>query len=92
LSQQRLDITADALPDGHRYSVSVEKEESASEQKVRLFKEVVTFLLAIIFVSALGFVCVRVVFSTEASADDRKWAMSFLTGIGAGLTGYLIKR
>lgn len=92
MSPQRLDITADALPDGHRYSVAVEKEESAAEQKVRLFKEVVTFLLAAIFVGALGFICVRVVLSAEASADDRKWAMSFLTGVGAGLTGYLIRR
>jgi hypothetical protein len=38
-------IDLNTPPPGHQYSVSVEREETDGERRVRLFKEVILFLV-----------------------------------------------
>lgn len=44
-------IDLDSPPPNHKYSVSVEREETASELRVRLFKDVALFVVALGFVA-----------------------------------------
>ncbi len=77
-------------PDGHNDNVSVEPSESDSERNVRLFKDVVLFLAVVITVGFILAFCFYTLLEPTASADDKKWAMSVLTGASGGLLGYLI--
>jgi hypothetical protein len=77
-------------PDGHNYSVSIEPSETDIERNVRLFKDVVLFLAAVITVGLILTFCFYTLLETTSSADDKKWAMSVLTGASGGILGYLI--
>lgn len=79
-------------PPNHRYSVSVEREETAAERGVRLFKDVALFLVGIGFVGCIAWLCVATLTSAAASADEKKWAMSVLSAATGGVIGYLIRR
>ena len=79
-------------PPNHTYTVSVDPEETAGERSVRLFKDVVLFLIAAGFVIAIAVFCYLTMISTTASADEKKWAMSILSAATAGLIGYLIRK
>ena len=85
-------IDLNAPPPDHVFSISVERQESTAERNVRLFKEVLLFLVAICFVVAIAIVCFRTVWSGTASADEKKWAMSVLSAAAGGIVGYLVKR
>ena len=64
-----------------------------AKRNVRLFKEVLLFLVAICFVVAIAIVCFRTVWSgTTSSADEKKWAMSVLSAAAGGIVGYLVER
>ena len=91
MSDDPLDLSA-KLPSGHNYTATIAKDETPAEIKVRLFKDVATFTLVALFVLALGVICFLIVRDPNAGPDDKKWAMSFLTGVSAGVTGYLLKR
>lgn len=79
-------------PPNHKYSVSVDREETPAERGVRLFKEVAVFALAIAFVLMIAYVCYATLMGTTATADEKKWAMSVLSACAAGLIGYLVKK
>lgn len=79
-------------PPNHHYSVSIEREETASERGVRLFKDVALFLVGICFVSAIAWLCMTTLVANTASADEKKWAMSVLSAATGGVIGYLIRR
>jgi len=79
-------------PPNHRYSVSVEREETAAERSVRLFKDVALFLVGLGFVGLIAWLCVVTLTSAAASADEKKWAMSVLSAATGGVIGYLIRR
>jgi hypothetical protein len=76
------------LPPGHHVNIAVERQETDGERKVRLFKEVVIFLLAGIVVG----ICVITLSNPGATADEKKWAMSIITAAAGGVIGYLLKR
>ena len=71
-------------PQNHKYSVSVEREETAGERRVRLFKDVVLFSVAIM--------CFNTLLSDTASAEEKKWAMSILPAAAGGTIGYIVRR
>ena len=80
-----LDLSAP--PQNHTYTVSLSSEEKDSDRFVRLAKEIILVVLAAGFVM----ICVQTLFSTQATADEKKWAMSTITAISGGLVGYLIR-
>ena len=56
-----------APPPNHKVSVSVEREETIGEQRVRLFKDVVLFLVAVGFVIVVVGLCLATLQSAEAN-------------------------
>ncbi len=79
-------------PPNHQVSVSIEREETSGELKVRLFKEVVLFIVAVGFVMLLVWLCYDTLASKTATADEKKWAMSVLSAAAGGIIGYLVKK
>lgn len=85
-------IDLDAPPPNHKYSVSIEREETAGERRVRLFKDIALFVVAIVFVVLIGALCSTTLTSAAATADAKKWAMSVLSAATGGIVGYLVRR
>ena len=79
-------------PPNHQYKVSVEPEETGWEQAVRLFKDISLFVAALVVVGFLLWFSYNTLISSSATAEEKKWAMSLLSGAAAGLIGYLIKK
>ena len=79
-------------PPNHKFSVSVDREETDAERGVRLFKEVAIFTAALAFVATMAWVCLSTLQSASASADEEKWAMSVLSAATGGLIGFLIRK
>ncbi len=79
-------------PPGHDYTVSVNPTETVADRRVRLFKDVILFLVAIAFVILITWLCVDTLLSPSASAEEKKWSMSILTAAAGGLIGYLVRR
>lgn len=79
-------------PPNHQFSVSVVREETAAEIRVRLFKDVALFVTAIGFVLVITFLCYGTLVSSNATAEEKKWAMSFLSAAAGGLIGYLVRK
>jgi len=85
-------IDLNTPPPNHKYSVSVEREETQTELNVRLFKDVVLFLVAIGFVGLIALLCYNTLSSGTASAEEKKWAMSVLSAATGGIIGYLVRK
>ncbi len=52
-------IDLNAPPANHNYTVSVKPDEKQGEVAVRIFKDVVLFLVAIGFVGCVGWICCK---------------------------------
>ncbi|MDD5578559.1 MAG: hypothetical protein PHY16_04670 [Methylobacter sp.] len=85
-------IDLNSPPPGHKFSVSVERTETDGERWVRLFKDIVLFVAALVFVSLIGWLCFHTLDSAESSPDAKRWAQSVLSAVAGGLIGYLIKK
>lgn len=85
-------IDLDSPPPNHKYSVSVEREETAGERKVRLFKDVALFVVALGFVVLVVVLCYSTLSSSTAAAEEKKWAMSVLSAATGGIIGYLVRK
>lgn len=85
-------IDLDSPPPNHKYSVSVEREETTGERYVRLFKDVALFVVAIGFVMLIVWLCYSTLSSSTASAEEKKWAMSVLSAATGGIIGYLVRK
>jgi cytochrome c biogenesis protein CcdA len=85
-------IDLNSPPPGHKFNISVERDETEGERKVRLFKDVVLFVVAIIFMLIIFGYCFHTLFSLDTSPDAKRWAQSVLSAVIGGLSGYLIKR
>jgi len=85
-------IDLNSPPPGHKFSISVERVETEGERKVRLFKDVLLFIVALIFVAIIAWHCFQTLLSTDASPDAKRWAQSVLSAAAGGLSGYLIKK
>lgn len=85
-------IDLNAPPPNHIYRVSVERAESRPELYVRLGKEVALFCCAVGLVGVIAWICVMSLAQTDASADEKKWAMTTLGTVCGGLIGYLIRK
>lgn len=79
-------------PANHSVDLTLKREETAGERCVRLFKDITLFALAVAFVVTITVICYQTATTGTASPDDKKWAMSFLSGSAAGLIGYLIRK
>lgn len=85
-------IDLNTPPPNHKFSVSVEREETAGERNVRLFKDVTFFMLAVAFVTLIAWLCYSTLSAPNATADEKKWAMSVLSAATGGIIGYLVRR
>ena len=47
---------------------------------------------AVLFVGAIYWLCFSSVTSPAASGEEKKWAMSVLSGGAGGLVGYLVRK
>lgn len=64
----------------------------ASERYVRLFKDVVLFVVAVGFVMLIVSLCYGTLVSATAPAEEKKWAMSVLSAAAGGIVGYLVRK
>lgn len=85
-------IDLNSPPPNHTYSVSIEREETDGERRVRLFKEVALFVVAIGFVGLIAWLCVRTLLSATATPEEKKWAMSVISAATGGVIGYLLRK
>lgn len=85
-------IDLNTAPPGHTYSASVKPEEREKDAWARIIKDMILFLCSIVFVGALAWFCYETMRSTTASADEKKWAMSFFSAAAGGLIGYLVRK
>lgn len=85
-------IDLNTPPPNHKYSVSVEREETTDERRVRLFKDVALFLVAVGFVVLIAWLCYSTLSSNTATAEEKKWAMSVLSAATGGIIGYLVRK
>lgn len=85
-------IDLNAPPPNHTFSVAVEREETIGERRVRLFKDVALFLVAICFVVLITLLCYATLSSPSAGAEEKKWAMSVLSAAAGGIIGYLVRK
>jgi hypothetical protein len=76
-------------PPNHTFSVSVDREETDAERNVRLFKDVALFIVALGFVVLIVWLCYFTLIPISASAEEKKWVMSMLSG---GIIGYLVRK
>ena len=85
-------IDLNSPPPNHNYNIKVDPKETDGERTVRLFKDVALFLVAIGFVVLLAFLCYSTLASATATPEEKKWAMSILSGAAGGIVGYLIRK
>ncbi|MEK9141042.1 MAG: hypothetical protein AAB308_08330 [Nitrospirota bacterium] len=85
-------IDLNTPPPNHKYTVSIEREETDGERKVRLFKDIALFVVALLFVLLVVWLCYSTLTSASASADEKKWAMSVLSAATGGIIGYLVRK
>ncbi|MDA8446397.1 hypothetical protein [Paracidovorax valerianellae] len=85
-------INLNSQPPNHKFSVSVEREETDGERRVRLFKDVALFVVAVGFVVLLVMLCYSTLSSSTATAEEKKWAMSVLSAATGGIIGYLLRK
>ena len=80
-------------PAGHKFDVTIEKEESPAERSVRLFKDVAIFVFALAIFASIVCLCLwNLVYNAASSADEKKWSMSVLAAAAGGLLGYLVRK
>jgi len=79
-------------PPNHKYSVSVEREETDIERNVRLFKDVELFSVAIGFVIVISWLCFNAVPSSTTSPEEKKRVMSIPSAATGGIIGYLVRK
>lgn len=85
-------IDLNSPPPNHKFSVAIDREETAGERRVRLFKDVALFVVAIGFVLLIVALCYSTLTSTTATADEKKWAMSVISAAAGGIIGYLVRK
>ena len=85
-------IDLSAPPPNHKFKVASEREETADERRVRLFKDVALFVVAIAFVVLIAWLCYSTLSSPSATPEEKKWAMSVLSAATGGIIGYLVRK
>ncbi|MES2830389.1 MAG: hypothetical protein V4695_00165 [Pseudomonadota bacterium] len=85
-------IDLNSPPPDHNYSIKVDPKETDGDRAVRLFKDVALFLVAVGFVVLLAVLCYSTLSSATASPDEKKWAMSIISGAAGGIIGYLVRK
>jgi hypothetical protein len=85
-------IDLNSPPPNHNYSIKVDPKETDGDRMVRLFKDVALFLVAIGFVILLAVLCYSTLTSSTTTPEEKKWAMSIISGAAGGIIGYLIRK
>ena len=85
-------IDLNSPPPNHKFTVSIDREETAGERRVRLFKDIALFVVAIGFVVVIGWLCFTTLLSASGTPEEKKWAMSILSAAAGGIVGYLVRK
>lgn len=73
--------------------VQISTRESEKDARVRRFKELAGFLLAVLVVGiAMSSSLYLMFFNTATSADERKWALGTISTVLGAVGGYLVGR
>ena len=88
----RNSIDLNSPPPNHNYNIKVDPKETDGDRAVRLFKDVALFFVAIGFVILLAVLCYGTLTSSTTTPEEKKWAMSILSGAAGGIIGYLIRK
>jgi hypothetical protein len=73
--------------------VNISTRESEDDARVRRFKEIAGFILAVLSVLvAIGTSVYLMFFYSAASADERKWALGTISTVLGAVGGYLLGR
>ena len=78
-------------PSNHTVTLSLEPEEKNLDLSLRLFKDLALFVVALGFVVLVVYLCYETLVSTTEQTEEKKWAMSVLSGATGGILGYLMK-
>ena len=79
-------------PNNHRLSAHIEPDETKAERTVRLFKDVVLFIVAVVFLGIIVSFCYDTLQDKAASPDAKRWAMSVLSAATGGIVGFLVRK
>jgi len=79
-------------PPNHKFDVSIVRDETDGERRVRLFKDVALFVVALGFVVLVVWLCYSTLIAPAATAEEKKWAMSVLSAATGGIIGYLVRK
>lgn len=71
-------------------SLSVSPAELPWDAAIRRAKDVILFLAALVVLGFFLWFSWEILHNPEASADDKKWASSFIAATLSALTGYLL--
>jgi hypothetical protein len=86
----KIDLTKP--PPNHKFDVSIVRDETDSERRVRLFKDVALFAVALSFVVLVVCLCYSTLISPTATAEEKKWAMSVFSADTGDIIGYLVRK
>ncbi len=80
------------VPEGHKGSFAIEPNEHDSDRKVRLFKEVTTFVVILGVLLAVLAGTLYALTRPTATADEKRWLQSVATLIIGGFIGFFLKK
>lgn len=87
----KLDLNEPA--DGHKMDVKITPIESVGERRIRMVKDVVVFLLAVIACTSIViYASYTAAFDGSAAEGAKRWAMSIVSASAGGLLGFLLKK
>lgn len=80
-------------PSGHKFDVRLMAIETEGDRKSRIFKDLVVFVVAMVFcIAILGFSAYVVATDGAENESTYRWTLSVLSGGVGGLLGYLVKK
>lgn len=75
----------------HDLTVKIEKVEKPAEMFIRLFKDVIAFLVGIATILFVGSICYETLHAVPGSPEEKKWAMSVVSAMFGGVMTYVMK-
>ena len=79
-------------PPDSKWKLTVESDETVADQWVRVGKQILLIFLSAGAATTLFVICVQSLRDPSASADEKRWAMAYLTGTIGALVGYLVRK
>ncbi|MEE9395882.1 MAG: hypothetical protein V3V31_02600 [Methylococcales bacterium] len=93
LPRQAPKIDVGSLFPNSDVKLAVQPPESDDDAKVRRFKEIIGFLLAVFIVlTTMAIAIYLLFFHAESNATEKKWALGSISTVLGAVGGYLVGR